>query len=195
MRLGRAAGLPAKDTIKTMFSRLSKRLSEIPCRMLLGQTARKRAGKLQESSPALSQQEALQIAAEEALNSLRAEGVDATSYSEVSLWSKRFLTARAAQPQMRAGEERGDTLKNCDYKMAAIEIKDMLKMMEHEATDKGEEIYYNPELLEVLYPFVEKPSASTAIRLLEVAPFLRLYFEKCSPGADFYEMKRLLGGR
>ncbi len=71
----------------------------------------------------------------------------------------------------------------------------MLKMTEQEAAAKGETAYYKPEFLGVLYPFIENPSVATAVPLLQVAPFLRSYFEKCSPGGRFYEMRRLLGER
>jgi hypothetical protein len=177
-----------------MFKKLSKKVDDVSCRILLGQTARKRARQLQKSNPALSEKEAEQIASGEAVGSLRAEGVDATSYSEVSAWSKRFLAPIAVQPQTTSGENWNGVLKNCDFIMTAGELRDMLKMMQQEATAKGEEVYYKPEFLEVLYPFIEAPSASTAIRLLEVAPFLSSYFERCRPGGDFYEMKRFLGG-
>ena len=68
-------------------------------------------------------------------------------------------------------------------------------MTEREAAEKGETAYYKPEFLKVLYPFLENPSVATAMPLLKVAPFLRSYFEECSPGGEFYEMRRLLGGR
>jgi hypothetical protein len=67
---------------------------------------------------------------------------------------------------------------NCDLIMVVTELRDGLKMMEQEATPKGDAVYYKPEFLKVLYPFIEHPSASTAIPLLEVAPFLRSYFDR-----------------
>jgi hypothetical protein len=66
-----------------------------------------------------------------------------------------------------------------------------LKMAEEDASARGEKPYYKQEFLDVLYPFIEKP----AIPLLQAAPPLRSYFEKCSPGGDFYEVRRLLGER
>ena len=176
-----------------MFERLSKKLDDISRRMLLGQIAKKRARQLRENNAALSANEAVQIAAAEALSSLRAERIDVTSYSEVSAWSKRYL-APTSQPQMRCEQNRDEVLKNCDFTMAADEIRDMLKMTEEAGVARGEQTYYKPELLEALYPFIESPSLATAIQLLEVAPFLWPYFEKCSPGGDFYEMRRLLDG-
>jgi hypothetical protein len=178
-----------------MLKRLSKKLDEIRCRKLLGQTARMRGRQIQESNPILSGTEAEQIASREAVTSLPVEGVDATSLMEVTAWSKRFLAANAAQSQSAQGRDWSDVLKDCDLVMTAAEIRDMLKMTEQEADAKGETAYYKPEFLEVLYPFIENPSAATAIPLLHVAPFLCSYFEKCSPGGDFYEMRRLLGER
>jgi hypothetical protein len=89
-----------------MFERLSKKLDEIRRRTLLGHTARMRGRQIQESDPALSETEAEQIASSEAATSLRAEGVDATSLTGVTAWSKRFLAAKAASlkaPQGKTG--------------------------------------------------------------------------------------------
>ncbi len=177
-----------------MFHRLTKRLDEIRCRTLLGQTAATRGKQIHEGNPAMPETEAEQIANREAVASLRAEGVDATSLSEVTAWSKRFLT-KAAQTKAVGGLEWNDALRNCDFMMTADEIRDMLKIAEEEANAGGVKPYYKQEFLDVLYPFIEKPAAATAIPLLQVAPFLRTYFEKCSPGGDFYEMRRLLGER
>jgi hypothetical protein len=175
-----------------MFRRLSKKLDEISCRILLGQTAKRRARQLQESSPTLSEKEAEQSASREAVDSIRSGGIDATSYSEVRAWSKEFLARTPKEPKT-IPEGFLDPV-HCDFAMVADELRGMLRMTEHEAATKGEEVYYKPEFLEALYPFIEAPSTSTATRLLEVAPFLRSYFEKCSPGGEFYEMKRFLGG-
>jgi hypothetical protein len=92
-------------------------------------------------------------------------------------------------------EEWGGLPKDRDFIMTAAEIRDMLKMMKDEAAAKGEAPYYKREFLDALYPFIENPSPATATPLLKVAPFLRAYFEKCSPGGEFYEMRRLLRGR
>jgi CheY-like chemotaxis protein len=81
-----------------------------------------------------------------------------------------------------------DALRNCDFEMTAREIRDMLKMWKEEAGTRGEEPYYNPEFLAVLYPFLKTPSLDTAVPLLEVAPATYSVFEKCSPGGEFYEM-------
>jgi hypothetical protein len=178
-----------------MFERVSKKLDEVRCRTLLGQTARMRGRQIRESSPTLSEKEAEQIASREAVTSLREEGVDATSLSDVTVWSKRFLGAKGAQPRSAPEQDSSDVLKNCDLIMAAAGIRDMLKMTEQEAIEKGETVYYKPEFLRVLYPFIEDPSVATAIPLLHVAPFLRSYFEKCSPGGNLYEMGRFLGER
>lgn len=177
-----------------MFERLSKKLDEVRCRTLLGETASMRERQIQESNPALSAAEAGQIANREAVTSLRAEGVDATSLTEVTAWSKRFL-AKAAQTQTVGGPDWSDVLRNCDLIMTADEIRDMLKMAEDEASARGEKPYYKQEFLDVLYPFIDKPSVATAIPLPQAAPPLRSYFEKCSPGGDFYEVRRLLGER
>jgi hypothetical protein len=84
-----------------------------------------------------------------------------------------------------------DLLKNCDFEMTD-EITDMLRIQQ-EAASKGEEAYYEPNFLAVLYPFLKNPSAQTAIPLLHVAPPFYSYFQGCSPGGNFYEMRWLLG--
>lgn len=178
-----------------MLKWLSKKLGQVQSRTLLGQAARLRASQLIEGTPGLSLEEAEQIASGEAVASLRAGGVDATSPVEVAAWSERFLAGKDMPPRGDPADDRGDLPKGCDFVMTAAEIRDSLKMMEQEGAAKGEAAYYKPEFLEVLYPFVERPSATTAIPLLEVAPFLRSYFEKCSPGGEFYEIRRLLNGR
>jgi hypothetical protein len=177
-----------------MFTRLSNKLSEISCRTLLGRTARERVGQLRTNSPTLSEKEAELLASAEVVDSLRSEGVDATSYSDVDAWSKRFLARAHAQDQTTQVGDWNGVLKTCDFAMTADELRHMLKMTQEGAAAKGEEAYFKSEFLEVLYPFMENPSASTEIRLLEIAPFLLSYFERCSPGGDFYETKRFLGG-
>lgn len=177
-----------------MLERLSKKLDEMRCRTLLGQTASIRQRQIRESNPALSATEAGRVANREAVTSLREEGVDPTSLTEVAAWSQRFL-AKAAQTQIAARRDWSDVLRDCDLIMTAAEVKDGLKMMQEEGAVKGETPYYKQEFLEVLYPFMENPSVATAVPLLEAAPFLRAYFEKCSPGGEFYETRRLLGER
>lgn len=83
-------------------------------------------------------------------------------------------------------------LKSCDFNMAAEEIRDMLKIMEQEAASTGERPYYKQEFLDVLYPFLNYPSLPTAMALLEAAPFLRSYFEQCSPGGSFHEIHEMV---
>lgn len=85
-----------------------------------------------------------------------------------------------------------DLLRNCDFKMTAREVRDMLKTWKEEAASSGQEPFYNPEFLAVLYPFLKTPSVDTAISLLEVAPATYSVFEGCSPGGNFYEMNHLL---
>jgi len=177
-----------------MFTRLSKKLSEISCRMLLGRTASERAGQLRATKPTLSEREAELLAGAEAVDSLRSEGVDATSYSDVDAWSKRFLARAPVQHQPTQEEDWTGVLKACDFALIADELRNMLRMTREEAAARGEEAYFKPEFLDVLHPFMENPSASTAIRLLEIAPFLLPYLERCSPGGDSYDLKRFLGG-
>jgi len=177
-----------------VLERLSKKLDEMRCRALLSQTASTRQRQIRESNPALSETEAEQIANKEAVTSLRAEGVDAASLTEVTEWSKRFL-GKVPQTQTAAQQGWSDVLRDCDLIMTAAEIKDGLKMMEEEGAVRGETPCYKQEFLEVLYPFIENPSFATAAPLLQAAPFLRLYFERCSPGGEFYEVRRLLGER
>ncbi|MGD0469678.1 MAG: hypothetical protein ABSA54_14965 [Terriglobales bacterium] len=178
-----------------MFERLSKKLSGVQCRTLLGRTARLRARQIRESIPTLSEPEAEEVASREAVASLRGEGIDATSLAQVTAWSNRFLASTTSRPQNTPRQEWGDVPKDCDLVMTANQIRDMLRMTEQEAAAKGEAAYYKKEFLEVLHPFVESPSLATATPLLQVAPFLRPYFEKCSPGGEFYEMRRFLNGR
>jgi len=175
-----------------MLRWLSRKLGEIQCRTLLGQTARLRARQILGNNPGLSEKDAQQIASGEAVASLRGEGVDATSLTEVSAWSRRFLAVRDRTAE---GQAWSDIPKGCDLLMTAAEITDMLKMTEREAAEKGETAYYKPDFLKALSPFLENPSLATAAPLLQVAPFLRSYFENCSPGGEFYEMRRLLGER
>jgi len=175
-----------------MFGWLYKKQRQIRCRTLLGRTARQRAEQLRRSNPTFSETEATQLASREAVASLRAEGVDPASLAEVTAWSNRFLAS--TEPNIPE-QEWADVPKDCDLAMTAIEIKDMLKMAEQEAAVKGKAAYYKPELLEVLYPFIENPSLTTATALLQIAPSLRSYFEECSPGGEFYEMRRFLDER
>jgi hypothetical protein len=96
----------------------------------------------------------------------------------------------------KLGQEGGSDLpRDCDFIMTAIEIREGLRTMEQDAAARGEAAYYKPEFLKALYPFIEKPSSGTAIPLLQVAPFLRSYFDKCSPGGEIYEMRRFLDRR
>jgi hypothetical protein len=177
-----------------MFTQLLNKLGQMSCRTLLGRITRERAAQLRTGTPTLSEREAVSLASAEVIDSLRSEGIDATSYSEVSTWSKGFLGRSPVQPQPTQIEDWNGVLKTCDFAMTAEELRNMLKTTQDQAAAKGEEAYFKSEFLEVLYPFLENPSASTATQLLEIAPFLRSYFEECSPGGDFYEMKRYLGG-
>jgi hypothetical protein len=74
-----------------MFERLSRKLDDATRAMILGQTVKKRAYQLRQLDSQLSDEEAQRIAAGEALNSARSEGVDMLSTSEVREWSERFL--------------------------------------------------------------------------------------------------------
>jgi len=65
-------------------------------------------------------------------------------------------------------------------------------MWKEEAASRGEEPYYNPEFLAVLYPSLKTPSLDTAISLLEAAPATYSVVEKCSPSGDSYEMNHFL---
>ena len=84
-----------------------------------------------------------------------------------------------------------ELLGNCDFVMAAEEIRDALWIQKRKAESQGEDAFYTKEWLDVLYPFLTKPSLANAIPLLELTPSLYTYFESCSPGGDFYELRRL----
>jgi len=74
-----------------MFDWIARKLDRSSCRILLGNTVKKRAWQLQKGNSDLSEQEAEQRAMREALASMRAEVVDITSYLKVREWSERFL--------------------------------------------------------------------------------------------------------
>jgi hypothetical protein len=90
---------------------------------------------------------------------------------------------------MEQAENWSRLLDGCDFKLAADEIKQALKLMEQTASEDGHYVY-KKEFLAVLYAFLETPNAETAISLLKVAPPLYTYFEGCSPGGTFCVMRR-----
>jgi len=96
---------------------------------------------------------------------------------------------------MEQAENWSGLLDGCDFKLAADEIRDSLKLLEQTGSEEGQYVY-KKEFLAVLYAFLERPDAETATALLKVAPPLYTYFEGCSPGGTFYVMRRWReGGR
>ncbi len=91
---------------------------------------------------------------------------------------------------MEQAEDWPRLLGNCDFKLAAEEIRQMLHLGEQEAASEDGYYAYKKEFLTVLYAFLEEPDAETAIALLKVAPPLYTYFEGCRPGVTFYMMKQ-----
>jgi len=81
-------------------------------------------------------------------------------------------------------------LSECDFRLAADEIRDMLSASEREAASEDGHYVYKKELLEAIYAFLATPNLQTAIPLLTVAPPLYSYFESSSPGGNFYSMRK-----
>jgi len=76
---------------KRVFGWIFRKMDAVSRRMLLGETAKKRARHLLANNPDFSQHGAEQLATAEALVSMRAEGLDITSSAAVREWSSRFL--------------------------------------------------------------------------------------------------------
>jgi hypothetical protein len=75
-----------------MFEQLARKIDSYSCRVLLGRTVRRRSVQLwRRDNYRLPEEEYEPIAYQEALASLRSEGVDATSLSQIKEWSERFL--------------------------------------------------------------------------------------------------------
>jgi hypothetical protein len=93
------------------------------------------------------------------------------------------------------GQNWTDLLSNCDFEMVADEIRDMLQMASQGAASKGEQLCFQEDFLCILRTFLETPSTRTARPVLEAAPGFRVYFESCSPGGNFYGIRRFLNQR
>lgn len=75
-----------------MFERLASKLDSISCKMILGETLKKRTWQIEQRRPDLSPREVEEMAKQEMLTSMRSEALDATSFHAVREWSKRFLS-------------------------------------------------------------------------------------------------------
>jgi hypothetical protein len=92
---------------------------------------------------------------------------------------------------MTASKDWRALLRDCDFDMAAGEIRDMLEIHRDDAS-RGEEIVYRDDLGSALTRFVKFPSLETAMALLDVSPSLYSYFEVCKTTGCFYQARRLL---
>jgi len=79
----------------------------------------------------------------------------------------------------------------CDFNLAKREIAHCFAIMKDEGEHQGKQYYIREDLAQAWQAFVDKPVATTAAELLEVAPTLVPYFEGCRPGGNFYEYERL----
>lgn len=93
---------------------------------------------------------------------------------------------------MTASKDWRALLRDCDFDMAAGEIRDMLEIHRDDAASRSEEIVYRDDLGSALTRFVKFPSLETAMALLDVSPSLYSYFEACKTTGSFYQARRLL---
>jgi hypothetical protein len=75
-----------------------------------------------------------------------------------------------------------ELLRDVDFEAAKNAVSYVLAMGEKEAAQQGGEYVYKKELADVLTLFLSDPCATTAVQLLEVAPFFCEAFEASKPG-------------
>ena len=71
-----------------------------------------------------------------------------------------------------------EILKDVNFEKAKNEIAYMFKIAKEDAKMKGGDYYIKNELNDALIPFMSDPCLNNAIKLLEIAPFLSVYFEQ-----------------
>ena len=74
----------------------------------------------------------------------------------------------------------------CNFLLAREEIKNAFDFANKEANKKGEQIYFDPELVKAWNEFKDNPTEMTADALLQIAPMLQQYFKESSPGGTIY---------
>lgn len=92
---------------------------------------------------------------------------------------------------VQPSDDWNNLLEDCDFDMAAGEIRGMLDINRREAAARGEEVIVRNDLGDALRRFLGYPSMETAISLLEAAPSLYSSFEVCKTSGPFYETRRL----